>query len=61
MAELTHQISGPMFWAKAALAAMYKYSGIQKQRKFERFIDFTVDPRAPGGFADIPKRLRTEF
>jgi hypothetical protein len=56
-----HAISGPAFWAKAALASLYKYSGVQRQRKYERFVDFTVDPRAPGGFADIPRRLRTEF
>lgn len=58
---LSHRTSGPGFWAKAALAAAYKYSGIQKQRRFERFIDFVVDPTVPCGFADIPRRLRTEF
>lgn len=57
----SHQVSGPMFWGKAAFAALFKYTGAQKARQYERFIDFVVDPNKPGGFADIPKRLRTEF
>jgi hypothetical protein len=56
-----HGLTGPAAWAKMGLAALYKYSGAQKQRKYERFIDFVVDPKAPGGFADVPRRLRTEF
>lgn len=56
-----HVTSGPGFWVKAGIAAFYKLSGVQKQRKFERRIDFAIDPSAPRGFIDIPPRLRTEF
>lgn len=59
--NLAHRTSGPSFWAKAGLAALYKYSGAQKQRRYDRFIDFVVDPRAPGGYSDIPRRRRVEI
>jgi len=59
--NLSCSTSGPAFLGKMALAAAYKYSGIQKQKRFERKIDFAIDPAAPLGFRDISPRLRTEF
>lgn len=56
-----HTTAGPVFWAKAALAAAYKFGGAQKKRRFEHWIDFAIDPAAPRGWIDIPPRLRTEF
>ncbi|VAW12628.1 hypothetical protein MNBD_ALPHA09-1884 [hydrothermal vent metagenome] len=59
--DLSCSTSGPIFLAKMALAAAYKFSGVQKQKRFERKIDFAIDPAAPLGFRDISPRLRTEF
>ncbi|MHA1546711.1 MAG: hypothetical protein ACTSUY_09855 [Alphaproteobacteria bacterium] len=58
---LSQATSGPAFYAKAALAAAYKFSKVQKPRGYDRFIDFIIDPKSPQGFADIAPRLRTEF
>ena len=61
MDNLSQATSGPAFYAKAALAAAYKFSKVQKPRGYDRFVDFIIDPKAPEGFADIAPRLRTEF
>jgi hypothetical protein len=52
--RLARNTSGPMFWAKAGLAAAMKSSGLQKRHQRKRTIDFAVDPRAPEGIRDIP-------
>ncbi len=44
MENLSCSTSGPAFLGKMALAAAYKYSGIQKQKRFDRKIDFAIDP-----------------
>jgi hypothetical protein len=59
--NLSRRTSGPAFLAKMALAAAYKYSGIQKQKRFARHIDFAIDPASPLGFRDISPRLRSEY
>lgn len=48
--------SGPGFYAKAALAAAVKYSGLMDKRRYRRVADFVVDPSAPGGFVDMQPR-----
>ena len=59
--NLSRSTTGPAFLAKMALAAAYKYSGAQKHKRFDRKIDFAIDPAAPLGFRDISPRVRTEF
>lgn len=59
--DLSRNTGGPAFLAKMALAAAYKYSGVQKQKRFKRHVDFAIDPSAPLGFRDISPRLRSEF
>ncbi len=51
--SLSQSTSGPSFWAKAALAALAKKSGLQKLHQRQRLIDFAVDPKAPDGVRDI--------
>ena len=47
-------ISGPGFWAKAALQAGVKRAGLlNKQRKAARPITFRLDPARPGALIDI--------
>ena len=56
--RLGNQQSGPSFWAKVAIAALHRYSGVQNSREYKSCVDFVVDPRAPGGFIDIPRGSR---
>lgn len=56
---LERQASGPAMWAKIALAAGVKFSGIRKQAEKTYTIDFRVDPASPTGYVDIdPYELR---
>ena len=51
----SRSISGPGFWAKAALQAGVKRSGLMKQaRKARRPIEFRLDAERPGQIQDIP-------
>jgi len=52
--NLTRQTSGPMLYAKMALAATVKYCGLHKSKERRFRIDFQVDPKSPSGIRDIP-------
>lgn len=56
---LSQNTSGPGFWAKAAFAALHKFSGIQKKAANRRMIEFVVDPKAPFGYSAIPPKVQT--
>ncbi|MFZ1814969.1 MAG: transcriptional regulator [Rhizobiaceae bacterium] len=57
--ELQRQTSGAMLYAKLALAAGVKFSGIRKSASKPYQIDFRVDPDAPDCVRDIePYMLR---
>lgn len=45
-------------YAKAALVALYKYSGLQRLSEVKRTVDFRIDPVAPGKMVDIPAYVR---
>jgi hypothetical protein len=47
-------ISGPSFWAKAALAVAWRVSGMQDRQRYKRQVALKVDPRAPGAVAELP-------
>ncbi|MEM8811984.1 MAG: hypothetical protein AAGF59_05140 [Pseudomonadota bacterium] len=57
--SLSAQTSGPVFWAKALLAAVHKFSGVQHKVANERRIEFKIDPNAPQGFIPITPRIQT--
>lgn len=49
--------SGPAFWAKAALQASVRRSGLLKRaRKARRPVEFRLDDKHPGQVIDIPAR-----
>jgi len=52
-ARLSEAVDGPAAWAKFALAALVKTSGLQAKRRQRFTIDFRVDPRAPFSVRDI--------
>ncbi len=52
--RLSQSAESPAFLGKLGLAAVYKYSGLQKGRAAGFKIDFKVDPSAPQGIVDIP-------
>lgn len=49
-ANLSHDTRGLMVYPKLALAALWKYSGLEKRAADRRMVTFRVDPQAPGGF-----------
>ena len=51
--DLSMSTSGPVALGKIALAALHKFSGIQKRQADRRVIDFTVDPSAQKCVRDI--------
>ncbi len=51
---LSQQIGGVNYWSKAAVAAAWKFSGMQKKRRQTFKVDFTVDPSAPDCVRSIP-------
>jgi hypothetical protein len=52
-------LSGPAYWAKAALqAAWWRSPWARRARRVERPIDFRLDPRRPGHVIDIPPFYR---
>ena len=51
--QLARQTSGAGLYAKMALAAAVKYSGITRRRQRKFRIDFQVDPTSSRGFRDI--------
>ena len=53
--DLSQSARGPSFYGKLGLAALYKYSGLQRKQAAGFDIDFRVDPNAPNSVADIPK------
>jgi hypothetical protein len=52
--NLSQKVTGPLYWAKLAVAAAYKLAGEQQKRRKLTTVDFVVDPRAPGSVRDIP-------
>jgi len=51
---LSRQTEGPNYWSKAAVAAAWKLSGMQKKRRQTFKVDFAVDPSAPDCVRTIP-------
>lgn len=57
MAPRSRSTEGAVFWAKAALQAGVRRSGLLKQtRRARRPIDFRLDRQAPDRIVDIPPR-----
>ena len=54
MQRLSPSIDGPMVYPKMALAAAFKYGGLQKGRAVKRMVDFRVSREAAEGVVDIP-------
>lgn len=54
MKQLSQSPLGLSLYPKLGLAAAHKLAGAQKHRRHKFKIDFRVDPKAPGGFVDIP-------
>lgn len=52
--KLSQNASGPGLYAKAAITAATKISGMQKKLSKPYVIDFQVDPNAPNCVLDIP-------
>ena len=52
--NLARQTGGMALYAKMALAAAVKYSGLNRARDDRFLIDFEVDPSTPTGTRDIP-------
>ncbi len=54
IAPKSRSTSGAGFWAKAAMQAGVKRTGLlQKERKSRRLVDFKLDPVHPGAIIDI--------
>ena len=54
VAPKSRATSGAGFWAKAAMQAGVKRTGLlQKERKSRRLVDFKLDPVHPGAIIDI--------
>lgn len=54
MSPASRTTSGPGFWAKAALQAGVRRTGIlTKARKSRRAVDFRLDPQRPGAIIDM--------
>lgn len=45
--------SGPAFWAKVALTAFWRSSGLQKKQSFKRVMRYRVNPNAPEGISPV--------
>ena len=54
MKHLSPAIDGPMAYPKMALAAAFKFGGLQKSRAVKRLVDFRVAKEAEHGMVDIP-------
>ena len=54
MNTLSNSIQGPMVYPKAALAVAWRKLNLNSSRRFMPMIDFTIDPNARTGIADIP-------
>jgi len=46
-------ISGPAFWAKVALTAFWRKSGMQKKQSFQRVMQYRINPDAPEGISPL--------
>ncbi len=46
-------LSGPAFWAKVALTAFWRKSGLQQKQSFKRVMRFRVNPNAPEGISPM--------
>jgi hypothetical protein len=56
--NLSTDQTGLGVYAKAAIVAGYKYSGLQRIREVKRVVDFRIDPAAPQRMVDIPAYTR---
>jgi hypothetical protein len=56
--NLSTDQTGLGVYAKAAVVAGYKYSGLQRFREVKRVVDFRIDPAAPQRMVDIPAYTR---
>lgn len=52
--HLSPATTGPNYWTKFATMAAARALSLQKGREQVFKVDFAVDPKAPGGFRDIP-------
>lgn len=52
--NLSPSTDGPMVYPKMALAAAFKFGGLQKARTFKHVVDFRVAKDKPDGVMDIP-------
>jgi hypothetical protein len=52
--RLSATTSGPSYWMKLGTMAAARALKLQKGREQTFRVDFTVDPKAPDGFRDIP-------
>lgn len=53
--NLSPRIDGPTVYPKMALAAAFKFGGLQKARAMKRIVDFRIAKDAPDGLVDIPE------
>ncbi len=47
---------GPAFWAKAALTAAWRTSGLHSRQGYKRVLSYRIDPDAPLGRVPVPER-----
>lgn len=52
--NLSPAIDGPMVYPKMALAAAFKFGGLQKSNAVQRMVDFKLSREKPGHLVDIP-------
>jgi hypothetical protein len=52
-------LDGPAFWAKAALTAAWRKSGLQNKQGYKRVMTYRIDPGAPLGVAPIEENDRS--
>ncbi|MBO0848734.1 MAG: hypothetical protein J2P20_04680 [Pseudonocardia sp.] len=51
----SRSVTGPAFWAKVALTAAYRTSGLQNKKGYQRVATFAVDPDGPNGVRPLPE------
>jgi hypothetical protein len=51
---------GPSFWAKAALTAAWRTSGLHRRQGYKRVLGYRVDPDAPLGRVPVAEAQGTE-
>jgi hypothetical protein len=51
-------LDGPAFWAKAALTAAWRKSGLQNKQGYKRVMSYKIDPDAPLGVVPVEENDR---